>query len=216
LTNRHVVEKTWNLQNAELLRKKYREELLVDLKPRVWVFFGKEKYEAEIVHVSEDYDLAILKIDRPHTPFFRMAGTDHFNRGVKVIACGFPGAAQEPVSMEEEVRSFSKSANVGVMKHVQDYFKARDFEFGATDGSISRVFSEDAVARRWIQHNASINPGNSGGPLINDRGTVVGINTRRTFEAGTDNIAQGIFYSLTMPQLRREIEKHIGSGVVWE
>jgi hypothetical protein len=54
LTNRHVVEKTWNLQNAELLRKKYREELLVDLKPKVWVFFGKEKYEAEIVHVSED------------------------------------------------------------------------------------------------------------------------------------------------------------------
>ena len=43
-----------------------------------------------------------------------------------------------------------------------------------TAGMVSGI-REDS---RWIQHNAAINQGNSGGPLLNDKGEVIGINTR--------------------------------------
>ncbi len=66
---------------------------------------------------------------------------------------------------------------------------------------------EDKIT--WVQHDASINPGNSGGPLVADDGTVVGINALVvTGSAGT-------YYSLALPQLRAEIDKHV-RGAVWE
>src|SRR5208337_3489222 len=71
LTNKHVVEEVWNLKNAKLLRKKMRDELLLEMTPAVWVFFGKHKYEAEILYVSDNHDLGILKIARQNVPYFR-------------------------------------------------------------------------------------------------------------------------------------------------
>jgi serine protease Do len=60
----------------------------------------------------------------------------------------------------------------------------------------------------WVQHDASINPGNSGGPLLNEQGLAVGINTIGIKEAA------GTFYSLSLPQLRKEIEGHV-RGAAW-
>src|SRR5690606_23146254 len=64
LTNRHVVEIAWNLQSTREgweRRQAFRRELHATFEPRVWVFFGKERYEAEILHLSPRYDLAVLK-----------------------------------------------------------------------------------------------------------------------------------------------------------
>jgi len=161
ITNKHVVEKAWNLKNADLLLKKLRDEDLIDLKPTVWVFFGREKCVAEVLHVSDDYDFSILKVERRCVPHFRLATADTWARGKKVAACGFPAAAQQPLSDEEVSQMYRKPKH----QKVEANFNSRDFEFGLTDGSISRIIAEDSLARRWIQHNASINPGNSGGAI---------------------------------------------------
>lgn len=205
LTNEHVVREIWKMKNAKLWLKKVREEKLVDVQPTVWVFFGKEEQIAEIIHVSDDYDLCILKVERRHVPFFKLARTDALPRGKKVAACGFPGVAQTPLSAEEVMNDDLRKKTATKVKTM---FKPRDFEFVLTDGSISRVTSEDGKDRKWIQHNASINPGNSGGPLLDENGVVLGINTLRPRES------QGVFYSLALAQLKQEIDKH-ARGVVW-
>lgn len=206
LTNKHVVEKSNNLKNARLLLKKMQDDLLMDVRPTVWVFFGKDKYVAEIRHVSEQYDLAVLKVERRGMPYFRLSSADKLPRGKKVITCGFPGASSTPLSPEEAVREMSRQSK---QAKIETLFKPRDFEFVMTDGSVSRMLTEDGADRQWVQHNASISPGSSGGPLLDENGTVIGINTL------LHKLAQGTFWSLATPQLKAEISKHAPS-TVWE
>jgi serine protease Do len=89
-----------------------------------------------------------------------------------------------------------------VRRNVEDWFQRRDFEYVRTDGTVSRVVSEEQ-GRSWLQHTAAVNPGNSGGPLVAENGTVVGINTQRPLGS------QGIFYALTLQQLKQEINEHV-------
>lgn len=46
ITNKHVIEKTWDATHADLQFKKLREEKSIDVSPMVWVLFGKEKHLA--------------------------------------------------------------------------------------------------------------------------------------------------------------------------
>lgn len=203
LTNKHVVEGTRNLQRAGQTLKNLREKDMLDVKPTVWVFFGKEKFLASIVHVSDDYDLAIIKVERYHSPFFSLAMAEQMPRGTRVIACGFPGVAQVPLS-EKELVSTVVAEKLSSRRKVEEEFKPRDFEFTMTSGSVSKVAIEEIGRKtKWIQHDASINPGNSGGPLLDEEGKVIGINTLLIKNAA------GTFYSLSMPQIRKEIGQHI-------
>ena len=76
-----------------------------------------------------------------------------------------------------------------------------------TQGIVSAVGRNRAEGDgTWIQTDAAINPGNSGGPLLNTRGSVVGINTRKEFtEHGTansnDRALQGIGFALSSEDL---------------
>jgi S1-C subfamily serine protease len=203
ITNKHVVEQTWNELHAELLLKKLREEKMLDVKPIVWVFFGKTKHVAEIKHVSDKFDLAILKVDRRGTPFFSLGSQDQLRRGEPVFALGFPAAAQAALS-DDELRETVLRAVSG--NSVETQLKLRDFDFVQTTGTVSRMSAESA-GRTWIQHNADINPGNSGGPLTSSEGVVLGINTLR------HESASGVFYSLSLPQLREEITKQAPKAV---
>ncbi len=192
--------------NAKLLLEKLRKEKLLDVTPRIWVFFGqKQKYVANLVHISETYDLAILTIDRTNGTYLRLSQSNTHRRGTRVYALGFPGAARVP-SSEAELGEEARRHKSGTT--IQTEFKSRDFEFILTSGDISRVTSE-SEGRRWIQHNANINPGNSGGPLVIENGTVIGINTLRITGG------EGVFYSLATPQLRKEIDQHVPS-TLWE
>lgn len=127
LTNAHVIEKTATIQ--------------VTLK-------DEREFEATIVGVDPDSDLAVLKITSPERlPDVQMGHSDDVMIGETVIAIGNPFG-------------FSHTVTTGVVS--------------ATHRSVR---TDERVFHEFIQIDASINPGNSGGPLLNINGELIGINT---------------------------------------
>jgi S1-C subfamily serine protease len=202
LTNRHVVEETADMMRADKLKDTIIETLkLEDLQPMVWVFVGADPYQAKVVHVSSDYDLAILKIDRKNCRYFALSTTDKLARLDRVYALGFPAAATDPLT---EWGAEEKAARLKNARNIKANFTPDNFVYTQQEGTISAVMdrTEDRTGR-VIQHSASLNPGNSGGPLVGREGTVRGVNTFRIKEA------QNINFALCTPQLKREIQKYV-------
>ena len=133
LTNAHVIE------NASTIRV---------------ALLDKREFEASIVGMDPDSDLAVLKIQSDQTlPSIVMGNSDDIMIGESVIAIGNPFG-------------FSHTVTTGVVSAVNRSIKTGD-----------RVYHE------FIQTDASINPGNSGGPLINIDAELIGINTAIYAEA---------------------------------
>jgi len=133
LTNTHVVEKATTI--AVTLN-------------------DKQEYEAVIVGMDPDSDLAILKIQTDQKlPAIQMGNSNDIMIGEVVIAIGNPFG-------------FSHTVTTGVVSAVNRSIKTSQ-----------RIFHE------FIQTDASINPGNSGGPLLNIDGDLIGINTAIYAEA---------------------------------
>ena len=133
LTNTHVVEKSTTISVA-----------LKD----------KREFEASIVGMDPDSDLAVLKIQSDQAlPAIQMGNSDDIMIGESVIAIGNPFG-------------FSHTVTTGVVSAVNRSIKTAE-----------RIFHE------FIQTDASINPGNSGGPLLNINGELIGINTAIYAEA---------------------------------
>ncbi len=124
------------------------------------LFLSKEeRYKAPVIWKSPQKDLAILKLggrlDRPSVEF----ASDHsVEVGDKVVAAGFPGAAD---------REENPSDNYVV---------------SVVEGIVSRFTEQDSegVNVKFYQVSAPINPGNSGGPLFNEYGQVIGINSQKS------------------------------------
>jgi S1-C subfamily serine protease len=208
LTNKHVIEETWNLANAPHVRQVIREQNRVDVDPTVWVFLEGQKYEARILHVSQRFDLAILKIDRPYGPFFRLSRTSDPGRGTAVFTLGYPGVSRTPLTREEQIQKAIQQESLGA--DVTKQFLKRDFAYVEKSGTVSKAFTEEGGGH-WIEHNADINGGNSGGPLVNEGGLALGMNTI----AIKAEFGHGTFWSFTLLQCREEIEKHV-PDVTWE
>ena len=105
-----------------------------------------------------------------------------------VVAAGFPGAA--------DVKQGATVHNLPEL-----YARMREpsgFDSTLTPGMVLRIYSATNTAlsetqvinARTVQHNAPINPGNGGGPLLDECGTVVGVNSF------SRNDAQGLFFSI--------------------
>ncbi len=133
-------------------------------------------------------------------------------RGEKVAALGFPGLDRVALSDEE---LYQRLKNVhGKKETIRAAFEPRDFQFSRTDGTTSKVSTEQA-GRVWIQHTAKINPGNSGGPLLTSDGVVHGINTL-VFGRRRKRASRPFVISHSRPaQLREEIDRHV-KGVEWK
>lgn len=113
------------------------------------IFADGSEYDAQLLAIDADRDLAILKINAGRSlPALPLGRSDDLMIGETVIAIGNPLGYQHTVTS-------------GIVSAVD-----RDLEFG-----------HEQTIRDLIQTDASINRGNSGGPLLNVLGELIGINT---------------------------------------
>lgn len=126
---------------------------VVDQATRVQVTLEGDptKYEAKVVGVDVETDLAVIKIEAPRAlPFAKLGNSDGVQVGDWVLAIGSP---------------FDLDATV-----TAGIVSAKDRDRSKLSGSTSQF-------QRFLQTDAAINPGNSGGPLVDMAGQVIGINT---------------------------------------
>jgi S1-C subfamily serine protease len=133
LTNRHVVEGSQSLKAT-----------MAD---------GKE-YSASVVTISDDQDLALVKVDATGLKPATIGNSDQIQVGQTAIAIGSP------------LGTFTETVTKGIVS-------ALDREITVQDDLTGRPTKLTGL----IQTDAAINPGNSGGPLLNSAGEVVGVNT---------------------------------------
>lgn len=144
---------------------------------RVIVVRGtEEEYEASILWMSEEKDLAILSFYETLSSFVpSFATSDMVKEADTVFALGFPGAA--------------------------DITQDSQYQVKFTKGIISSRTNLGDV-RKIYQTDAAINSGNSGGPLFNDRGQVVGINFAKIHGNYTEGIGYAVQIDEVLPVLR--------------
>jgi len=124
------------------------------------------KYEAKVLAVHPNDDLALIKINAKNLPTLSLGDSDKVRLGQFVIAIG------------NALGEFQNTVSLGVVSGLK-----RSITASNENNNIERL--EDL-----IQTDAAINFGNSGGPLINLKGEVIGINT--AIAGGAENIGFAI------------------------
>ena len=107
-------------------------------------------WEAKVVGVAPEKDLAVLRIDAPKASLrpLRIGASGDLLVGQTVLAIGNPFG-------------FDQTLTTGIIS-------ALGREIDSVDG---------VPIRDVIQTDAAINPGNSGGPLLDSAGRLIGVNT---------------------------------------
>ena len=152
--------------------------------------------EASIIWVVAENDVAVLKTTKPLTVEPLKLLSKDISKGANVWALGYPGKQLTNMTI------FGES------------FEGIDATL--TNGIVSRVFSgsvpdaEHIVTQ--IQHTAEMSPGNSGGPLLDECGSVVGINTIITFDQA-DNAEDVDYFAISSSQLLTLLTPRI-SGLI--
>jgi len=142
------------------------------------------RYDAKIVGVAPDYDLAVLKIDAPPeklTPVSVFASHD-LQVGQQVYAIGNPFGLDTTLS-------------AGIVSAL-----------GRTITSMT-----DRKIYDVIQTDTAINPGNSGGPLLSAFGKLIGVNTAIVSPNGA---SAGIGFAVPSDTVSRVVPQLIEKGRV--
>lgn len=142
----------------------------------------QSKWDANLVGVAPDKDLAVLKIGAPQRLLQPIAvgESETLQVGQKVFAIG------NPFGLDQTMTS-------GIIS-------ALDREINAITGR---------VIRGVIQTDAAINPGNSGGPLLDSAGRLIGINTAIFSPSGA---YAGIGFAVPVTEVNRVIPLLIQDG----
>jgi len=144
ITNNHVVQ---NGKNGKI----------------VVTLADKAKFNAEIVGLDSESDLAVIKIEVDKNEEITIAllgNSDNIEIGDWAIAIGNPFGQL----------GLERTVTVGVIS--------------ATGRANLNFGSDSPIYQDYIQTDAAINPGNSGGPLLNLKGEVIGVNAAITSTSG--------------------------------
>jgi S1-C subfamily serine protease len=143
---------------------------------------NQTEWEAKVVGVAPDKDLAVLKIDVPATPLLPLpvGRSAQLAVGQKVLAVGNPFGLDHTLT-------------VGVVS-------ALGRELRSPGGRIIHDV---------IQTDAAINPGNSGGPLLDSRGHLIGVNSAIYSPSGA---SAGIGFAVPVDTVARLVPQLIEYG----
>ena len=143
---------------------------------------GGALIDAKIVGSDPSTDLAVLKIDPKEAKLrpLRLGDSEKADVGDPVVAIGNPFG-------------YSRTVTTGIVS-------AKQRRIEAPNG-----FQIDNV----IQTDAAINPGNSGGPLLDARGSVIGINSQIATGGSQGSVGIGFAVPVNtaktvVPQLKRD------------
>lgn len=144
-------------------------------------------YDAVIVSIDPTGDVALIKLlGRSDFPVAKLGNSDTVKVGDWAYAMGNP------------------------------FLLATDFQPTITYGIVSGVHRYQYPAGTFLEYtdciqvDSSINPGNSGGPLFNDRGELIGINGRGSFEK-RGRVNSGAGYAISINQIKHFWD-HLKSG----
>jgi len=142
----------------------------------------QSSWEAEVIGLAPDKDLALLQIDAPQELLnpLPLGDSSELQVGRKVIAIGNPFGLDTTMT-------------VGVVS--------------ALGREITSLTNR--TIRDVIQTDASINPGNSGGPLLNSMGQLVGVNTQIISPSGAN---AGIGFAIPVNTVRRVVPQLLEFG----
>jgi S1-C subfamily serine protease len=142
-------------------------------------------WDARLVGVEAEKDLAVLKIDAPPERLRALAiGTSNdLLVGQKVYAIGNPFGLDQTLT-------------TGIIS--------------ALDRQIASVTGR--AIRGVIQTDAAINPGNSGGPLLDSAGRLIGVNT--AIYGGTGGTYTGVGFAVPVDTVNQVVPQLIAHGRV--
>lgn len=152
-------------------------------------FADGEEETAKIVGSTQEYDIAVIKVERDNLTPLVLGDSDSMVVGDSVIAVG------APLGLEGTVTT-------GIVSALNRPVTAGD--------------SNDTSYINAIQTDAAINPGNSGGPLLNSAGEVIGINSAIAQTPsqimGTTAGNIGLGFAISSNQAARTSQEIISTG----
>jgi S1-C subfamily serine protease len=139
-------------------------------------------WDAEVIGVAPEKDLAVLRIEAPEELLFPLPVGDssELEIGRKVLAIGNPFGLDTTLT-------------TGVVSALGREIRAPN----------------NRVIRNVIQTDAAINPGNSGGPLLNSLGQLVGVNTAIYSPSGA---SAGIGFAIPVNTVMEVVPQLISFG----
>jgi S1-C subfamily serine protease len=147
-------------------------------------FADGARRKAEVVGQDPSTDVAVIKVDAPREALepLILGDSDSVGVGEPVIAIGNP-------------------LNVGI---------------SVTTGIVSGLGRPIKAPNNYtindaVQTDAAINPGNSGGPLLDSRGTVIGVNAQIASESGG---FEGVSFAVPIDTVKGVVKQLITDGKV--
>lgn len=149
---------------------------------RFAVALGDQDWDAELVGVAANKDLAVLRIEAPRELLkpLPLGSSSNLVVGQRVLAIGNPFG-------------LDRTLTTGVVS-------ALGRELSSPGG---------LTIRDIIQSDAAINPGNSGGPLFDSSGRLIGVNTAIYSPSGG---SAGIGFSVPVDTVKRLVPQLIEHG----
>jgi len=147
-----------------------------------------KEYKAKVLGFRRRDDLALLKIDAGRKlPYVRLGDSENLEVGQKVLAIGNPFG-------------FEGTLTTGIVS------------------SLGRSLPNEngVMMDGLIQTDAAINPGNSGGPLLDSKGSVIGINTMILGSQVGNGESGSIGIGFAMPIVRAKsmLEEYRATGQI--